>query len=279
MHFLKRLAICGLLWVSGSSLLYAQESEDVHPYLTETFFVDLGVYFPDRETKLGVDGGLSGINSDFEFERATGINTDDETFSMDFGWGFGKKWALYAQYFKSSGATGAALTEDVEWGDYVFEVGSNVLAAQEFSVTRLFFGYEFDSSARHDFGLGLGLHQLKLRASIEGDAVINGVPIGNRSEFVAHDQFLPNIGIWYKYSISPKWAFRIRYDWMDASIDKYDGILTNRSVGFNYRFTDKFGIGVNYQGVKLAVTINKPSWRGRLEQRIEGGFVYLSIFW
>ena len=279
MHYLGRLTIFGLLWISGSSLLYAQQTEDVHPYLTEKFFVDLGIYFPDRKTTLGIDGGLSGENRDFEFERVTGTNADDETFSMDFGWGFGKKWALYAQYFKSSGSTGAALTEDVEWKDYVFEVGTNVLAGQEFSVTRLFFGYEFDSSLRHDFGIGLGLHQLKLRAYIEGDAVINGVAIGSHSEFVAHDQFLPNIGAWYKYSISPNWAFRVRYDWMDASVDKYDGILTNRSVGFNYQVTDNFGIGVNYQGVKLDVTINKPLWRGRLEQRLEGGFVYLSVFW
>ena len=279
MHFLGRLTIFGLLWISGSSLLYAQQTEDVHPYLTEKFFVDLGIYFPDRKTTLGIDGGLSGENRDFEFERVTGTNADDETFSMDFGWGFGKKWALYAQYFKSSGATGAALTEDVEWKDYVFEVGTNVLAGQEFSVTRLFFGYEFDSSLRHDFGVGLGLHQLKLRAYIEGDAVINGVPIGSHAEFVAHDQFLPNIGAWYKYSISPNWAFRVRYDWMDASVDKYDGILTNRSVGFNYQVTDNFGIGVNYQGVKLDVTINKPLWRGRIEQRLEGAFVYLSVFW
>lgn len=279
MQFLKQLAALGFLWISGSSAIYAQESEDVHPYLAETFFVDLGIYFPDRKTTLGVDGGLSGINGDFNFERSTRIDEDDETFSMDFGWGFGKKWALYAQYFKSTGATGAALTQDVEWRDVVFEVGTNVRAGQEFSVTRLFLGYEFDSSPRHDFGVGLGLHNLKFTAYIEGDVVIAGVPAGARSELVSHEQILPNIGAWYKYSISPNWAFRVRYDWMEASVSKYDGILTNRSIGFNYQFTDRFGIGVNYQGVKLDVTINKPNWRGRLEQRLEGAFVYVSVFW
>jgi len=279
MHYFKQLAAIGLLWISGSSLLYGQEPEDVHPYLTETFFVDLGIYFPDRETTLGVDGGLSGINQDFEFSRVTRLEEDDETFSMDFGWGFGKKWAVYAQYFKSTGATGAALTEDVEWRDLVFEAGTNIVAGQEFSVTRLFFGYEFDSSPRHDFGVGLGIHNLKFRAFIRGEVLVSGLPAGIRSEQVGHEQVLPNIGIWYKYSISPNWAFRFRYDWMDASVDKYDGILTNRSIGINYRFTDHFGIGVNYQGVKLDVTINKPSWRGRLEQRLEGAFIYVSAFW
>jgi len=275
----KWIAAFGLLFMSACTSLHAQQQTGVHPYLTEKFFVDLGIYFPDRETTLGVDGGISGINDDFEFERVTGTKQDDETFSMDFGWGFGKKWALYGQYFKSTSATGAALTEDVEWRDFVFEEGTNVLVGQEFSVTRFFFGYEFDSSPRHDFGVGLGLHQLKFRAFIQGEVLIAGLPGGSRSELVGHEQALPNIGIWYKYSLSPNWAFRARYDWMDASVDKYDGILTNRSIGLNYQLTDNFGIGVNYQGVKLDVTINKPFWRGRLEQRLEGGFVYLSVFW
>jgi hypothetical protein len=279
MKQLFRCFLFCLLPLSASGLLHAQEQEDVHPYLTNDFFVDVGIYFPDRETTLGVDGSVSGINSDFDFSQATRLKEDDETFSMDFGWGFGEKWTVYAQYFKSTGATGAALTEDVEWRDLVFEAGTNVIAGQEFSVTRLFFGYEFDSSPRHDFGVGLGIHDIHFRAFIRGEALISGLPAGIHAEIVGHDQLLPNIGTWYKYSISPNWAFRFRYDWMDASVDKYDGILTNRSIGVNYQVTENFGIGLNYQGVKLDVAVNKPSWRGRLEQRLEGVFVYLSAFW
>lgn len=62
------------------------------------------------------------------------------------------------QHFSSSGATGAALTEDIEWEDIVFEQGTNVIVGQEFSVTRVFCGYEFESSSRNDFGAGLSFH-------------------------------------------------------------------------------------------------------------------------
>ena len=279
MHYANRSAVFWLLLISGANALHAQEREDVHPYLTETFFIDLGVFFPDRDTRLGVDGIITGENDDFEFAQATGVQEDDETFSMDFGWRFGKKWSVLGQYFKSSGATGAVLTEDVEWKDVVFAQGSNAVVGQEFSVTRLFFGREFDSSARHDFGAGLGIHQLKFRAFIQGEILVAGGPNEFRAEAVSHDQPLPNIGIWYKYSMSPRWVLRSRLDWLDASIDKYDGSLINFSVGVNYKMSNNFGVGLNYNLVELDAAINEADWRGRIVQRLDGAFVYASAYW
>ena len=268
-----------LLLVSGTTALHAQERADVHPYLTEKFFIDLGIYFPDRHTRLGVDGVISGVNADFEFERAAGLKEGDEMFSVDFGWRFGKKWSLLMQYFKSTGSTGAVLTEDIEWKDVVFAQGSSAVAGQEFSVTRVFFGREFDSSPRHDFGAGLGFHLLKFRAFIQGEILVTGAPNVLHAEAVSHSQPLPNIGIWYKYSMSPDWVFRSRFDWFDASYDKYDGSLINVSVGVNFQITERFGVGLNYNVIELDATINEAAWRGRLVQRLDGAFLYLSAYW
>ena len=276
MSYANRFAVVCLLLISGSNLLHAQEQADVHPYLTEKFFIDLGIYFPDLETRLGVDGVISGINDDFEFFRATGGKEDDETFAMDFGWRFGQKWSLLMQYFKSTTARGAALTEDIEWKDVVFAQGSNAVVEQEFSVVRVFFGREFDTGARHDFGAGLGFHQIKFRAFIQGEILIAGGPNVFRAESVSQEQPLPNIGIWYKYSLSPNWAFRSRFDWMDASVDKYDGSLINMSLGVNYQLSKNIGVGLNYNVLELDVTVNKTVWRGRLLQRLDGAYIYVS---
>jgi hypothetical protein len=277
--YANRFVVFWLLLISGTNALHAQERADVHPYLTEKFFIDLGIYFPDRHTRLGVDGALSGINEDFEFEQAAGSKDDDEVFSMDFGWRFGKKWSLLAQYFKSTGASGAVLTEDIEWKDVVFAQGSNAVVGQEFSVIRVFFGRELDNSARHDFGVGLGIHQLKFKAFIQGEILVTGGPNVFRAEAVSHSQPLPNLGIWYRYSMSPKWVFRSRFDWLDASIDKYDGRLINLSLGVNYRMAEKFGVGLSYNLIELDAAINNSNWRGRLVQRLDGAFIYVSAYW
>jgi len=279
MRYVNRITVVCFLLISGTNLLHAQEQTDVHPYLTNTFFIDLGIYFPDRETRLGVDGSISGDNNDFEFDRVTGGKESDETFAMDFGWRFGKKWSLLLQYFKSTSAKGAVLTEDIEWKDIVFAQGSNATIGQEFSVTRVFFGREFDTSARHEFGAGLGFHQIKFSAFIQGEILTIGGPNVLRAESVNVEQPLPNIGVWYKYSLSPNWAFRSRFDWLDASVDKYDGRLINASLGINYQFSENFGVGLNYNVLELDVTVNQTDWRGRLLQRLDGVYIYVSAYW
>jgi hypothetical protein len=271
-------ALCVLL-LGGNNLLYAEEPGDLHPYLTNKFFVDVGMFFPYWETRIRVDGSFGGVNDYIDFDRAGNFDEDDETFSFDMGWRFGKKWSLLTQYFKSSDGHGAVLTEDVEWEDVIFESGTNIVAGQEFAIARLFFGRELGTKGPHEFGAGLGFHHIKYTAFIQGEVLIAGMPGGFRREAVTSEQPLPNIGAWYKYSLSPKWAFRSRLDWIDASVDKYDGSLINASLGVNYQFARNFGLGVNVNVIELDVTVNEPDWRGRLVTRYEGMYVYISAYW
>ena len=48
--------------------IQAQESSNVHPYLSNKYFVDLGYFFPDRTLKIHVDGMASGANGEIDFE-------------------------------------------------------------------------------------------------------------------------------------------------------------------------------------------------------------------
>lgn len=66
---------------------------------------------------------------------------------------------------------------------------------------------------------------------------------------------------------------------MDARVDKYAGTLTNASVGVNYKISENFGVGLNYNALKLDVTIDKTDWRGALEQRLVGAFAHASAYW
>jgi hypothetical protein len=279
MNYVKGLILASILLVADTSLLYAQETSDVHPYMTEKFFLDLGVFFPDRELRVRVNGRVVGAPQDIDFEDELKLKKSDETFDIEFGWRFGKKWSLLTQYFESSGATGVVLEEDVEWGDVIFEQGSNVTAGQDFSLIRVFFGRDFATSERHDVGVGLGFHWLEVGAFIEGTAIITGGGTSSTRESVRVAAPLPNIGAWYRYSWSPKWAMRFRYDWFSASVGEYDGTMTNASIGLNYQMFENFGIGMNYNDFELDVGINKSDWNGSLRTSYKGLFVYVSANW
>ncbi len=260
--------------------LRAQEQRDLHPYLTEKFFIDAGVFFPERSMKISVNGTVAGPGDEFDFEQSGGIEKTDETFSLNFGWRFGEKWQLGSQYFKSSGSSSVSLDEDVEWGDVVFGEGTSVSVGQEFAVVRLFFARRLESkNEQHEFGFGAGLHWMEIGAFIEGNVIVSGTGDAFRRESVRAQAPLPNIGAWYTYSMSPRWAFKGRIDWLSASIGKYSGTLTNLSIGLNYQAFENFGVDLYYNDFALDVGVKESDWRGNVETAYKGLFAGISFFW
>lgn len=118
---------------------------------------------------------------------------------------------------------------------------------------------------------------LDITAFIEGTIIINGGTASAR-ESVSESAPLPNIGAWYRYSISPRWAFRARFDLLSASVGDYEGLLVNASLGVNYQAFRHFGIGVAYNYFELDVSIKKASWRGDIEAIFDGPYVYVSAY-
>ena len=271
------LVVC-MLCFAAPQLTVAAESEDLHPYLERGFSLDLGVFFPDRELDLRVNGTLTGDNDEIDFDRRGRLKRGDEIFAAELSWRFRGRWSVVGQYFKSTDSTRAVLEEDIEWGNVVFGVGSNAAVGTNFSLTRIFFGWQLDTSKSHDVGIGGGFHQLDIGAFIEGEIVINGTTATARRSVDA-DAFLPNIGAWYKYSISPRWALRARLDLLSADVGDYDGLLVNVALGLNFRAFEHVGFGLNYNYFKLNVGIDKSDWRGDIETVYDGVYVYASFYY
>ena len=90
--------------------------------------------------------------------------------------------------------SGAVLAQDVEWKDSIFTAGSSVIGGQDFTLLRVFFGRSFDTSDRHDFGVGAGFHWLEIGAYIEGNAILGDGASSFHRESVSVTGPLPNIG-------------------------------------------------------------------------------------
>ena len=277
---IRLLLLVGLIgFFSGSQPTQADEQDEFHPYLSSNFFIDVGVYFPDREVSIRVDGSISGIARYVDFQQELGARKSDDTFALNAGWRFGEKWQLGLQYFEFSDAKTAVLAEDIGWGDLVFQQGSSITAGHDFELLRVFFARRVESNDHHEFGVGAGVHWIELGAFIEGNAIISGGGNAFRSESVSITAPLPNIGGWYTYSISSDWALKARLDWLSVSIGEYDGTLINASFGINYQAFKYAGIGLSYNVFSLDVGINKLGWRGAADIDYEGLYAFLSFYW
>lgn len=268
------------LVVLGVVPAFAEDEDDRHPYFSNSFSLDVGLFMPRRQVELSVDGPLGSIQGeDIDFDESFGLQKRDDLFAMNFAWRFGEKWELGAQFFESDGQRQAVLEEDVEWGEFVFGAGTGVAAGIDFTLFRTFFGRNFDSADHHDFGVGIGIHYLEIGAFIEGLAILNGQQAGFRREAVKAEAPLPNVGAWYVRSLSDRWAMRLRLDWFSAKVGDYDGELINASAGLNYQLFDHVGLGVSYNYFELDVGVKKQGWRGEVKTIYDGVFIHASVYW
>lgn len=275
----RHVLLMGSLLMGGPQLSYAADTSGVHPYLSDKFFVDIGLFWPSRSFSLSVNGSAGEVNDPIEFEEDVRLNQADEVFCAEFGWRFGEKWRLVGQYFESSGSSTWLLEEDIEWQDVVFQTGTNASGGADFTLLRTFFARDFNVGERHEFGLGAGTHWLDIGSYIEGTILIEDGGTAYSRQSVRVSGPLPNIGTWYNYSISDRWAFTTRFDFFSADIGKYDGTLTNFSFGVNFQIARNLGLGVNYNDFELDVGVDETSWRGRVKTSYEGLYANLSFFW
>jgi hypothetical protein len=264
-----------LMGVATSFDAIAADSDDTHPLLTNNFSIAVGLFYPDRSLNLGVNGSVGDERDAIDFDNTLRLGEADEVFSGELAWRFHGKWSLLGQYFKSSDAASVILGEDIEWEDIVFGAGTNARAGAGMQLTRIFLGRELRAKKYHDFGVGGGIHWLDIGAFIEGTIIVDGEPTSARGS-VGASAPLPNIGVWYRYSISLRWAFRSRLDLFDASVAPYDGSLINASVGVDVQALKHLGIGLAYNYFELDVGVDKSNWRGEFQTSYKGAFVYAS---
>ncbi len=272
MKIVSKPLFLALLTLPGG---FVVADDTMHPFINSKYSIGAGMFFPSKALKVRVDGTVTGPGREFDFDEATRIGDDDDVFQAEFKWRFGDKWSVRLQHFTSEASGKAVLRQDVTWKDETILAGSNVTAGSSFDLTRVFFGRSVDRRNNVDTGLGIGVHWLDIGAFIRTE--VNTLATDVSAAKVSGP--LPNIGAWYYYSPSPKWFIGGRLDWLEASIDRYDGGITNISAGVNYQLFQNVGLGLNYQVIQLDVDVDNDRWRGSVDLDFDGAFLYLSANW
>ncbi len=277
MKALTHLVVIALATALFSGPVVAQVEEDRHPFLTDKFNLGIGIFWPEKDITLRVDGSVPG--EEIDIDERFGLSGREATGSLTFRWRFGEKWSVWGQYWSTDDSAKAILEEDLEWEDVVFKEGTFAKVGIKSTVARVFFGRKFHTGPRHEFGAGIGLHYLELDASIEGEIITDEDTTGFHRASVNSDIPLPNIGAWYMYSWSPKWLFQANINWLDASIGDYSGSLWNSQAGVHWQAFNTFGVGLYVNAFKLDVDVDKSDWHGNVERTNYGPFLALTATW
>lgn len=260
-----------------SNPLAAQTADDYHPFLTNKFNLEVGVFLPGVGIDLRVDG--SNPDEEFDFDETANLSDNQESGAIDFRWRFGKKWSLWGQAWTTSNEGENTLEQDVEWKDVVFKEGTFVRGGLDMDIARVFFGRNFSTGPQHEFGAGAGLHLMDMDTFLEGEIIIDDQTTEFQRATASATIPLPNIGVWYYYSWSPKWLFQSRADWLSASIGDYSGSLWDLQVGVNYQAFKHVGFGLHYKAFLLDIDVTKNNLNGNIDLSQAGPVFGITANW
>jgi hypothetical protein len=123
---------------------------------------------------------------------------------------------------------GLLLAQDYAHHPYLSDTFSFSLGAMRSSNS-----FKLEADLGDDIGDAInfaGIHNLKMKAFIEGEIKIDDETSNFQEGNVDVSQPLPNIGAWYGFSPAKKWLLHGRVDWIGASIGDYDGHMWNFNV-------------------------------------------------
>ena len=275
----SRFLLSAILLMSLAGTVTAQDSA-YHPTLSDNFIFAAGAFRSDDTFKIRAESTGS-IGDNVDFGESVGVDESNTLAYVQLRWNFGheRKWSLSGQYFANDASGDATLEEDVDWQDIVFREGTFVEGGVKFEVARLFLGRSFVKKEQHEFGAGLGIHNLDLSAYIGGEIMINDDTTGYRREKATDSQVLPNLGAWYHFSPASRWLLRGRLDWISADLGKVDGTLWNANVGVNFQAWRHVGFDLAYQYFNLDFVVDKDDWRGGADITYSGPVISVTANW
>lgn len=273
------LILSTLILTWSAPAVAADDFVRLSPYIKEDYYLTAGLFFPQREFELQLDGSASTGNDSIDFSEQFRLGGSEQTEAIEFGWRFKPNWSLRAQHLDIDAHRTTTLTSDVQWGDFTYEEGTAVSAGTGITVTRIFFGRRMSPGNRSEFGVGAGLHLLQLDAFVKGDAMRDGLYAGIHKESAQVSGPLPNLGAWYMYSLSRRWAVAARADWLSADVDSFDGSIINAALGVDYAVTRHLGAGLSYNYFELDAGLDDSNWKGDATIRFDGVYLHFSAYW
>jgi hypothetical protein len=84
------------------------------------------------------------------------------------------------------------------------------------------------------------------------------------------------IGLRAGWAVSPQWYLDAQGQYFKASVDGYNGYISDLRVGATWMYSQHFGVGIGYNRFVTNVDVSRASFDGRLRVGYSGVQVYLT---
>lgn len=250
----------------------AQESD--YRLFDRASFV-IGSFFESTDTTLRLDGGVSDLGVPIDFEGELGLDSSDTLFRVRAEFLAGERHLFTFGYYALDREATRRLTRNIEFGGKVYPVNADVTAFTDIDVYEGSYTWWFARQERFAFGGTLGLVYFGVDAGIGVEALGTGVGVESSA---STDLPAPVVGLAFRGALLRHLNFVAHAEFLPSvTVGDVDGSMTNLSAGLEYRPFEHVGFGAEYNLLDLDVDVDKTSYHGTVNYRIEGAQLYLRL--
>ncbi len=269
------MSLLGLALLSSLTVLavraQAASTEAIpnHPALSDRFVFELGGFYSKNNTNSTLSPSAGGVGVIVNFEDTLGLESRNFVPIAGFLWRFAERWRAEVGYFKVDRSATRTLATDVTWGDQVFPVGSTVNSSYDIYDIRTSVGYSFFKRPDKELGVGVGLHVMNLKGSIQS--------AGSSAESATVTAPLPVFNFYGLFALTNEWAMRARMDWLSVSYHQYSGEIRSTAIDIIYQPFRNVGIGLGMQNLIVDVDIDATNWQGKARTAFSGPNAFITV--
>jgi hypothetical protein len=251
-------------------------------FLEDTYTLWLGGFFPSLDSQVRLDPVAGTPGDGIDFEDVLGLADGKSVLFGGFKWRPSLRHMIEFEFIQlnRSGQV-AGISESLEIGDYVIEVGGDVQTVFDVAIGRFTYGYDLVSNGEIALNLKAGLHIASFDTVLQlsGAVFRDGVPIGDPTTVIEQKGSitapLPHFGLSYGQAISETVAVRAQALVFAIKYDGYKGMLLDFGVDVQYRPWETFGLGAGIRYFRTTVEDDSDDGlRGKFSYEYVGPVIY-----
>jgi hypothetical protein len=281
---MKDKILLGLLLLIALSDLTLQAQDpkketdkDSLQYQWERFSLSLGGFVAGINSDISLMGRESGLGININMEDALGLRTATLVMRGEAEYNFGSRRRSHVRmsYFGLIRNSTKILESEIEIGNNVFPVGTEITSNFDLHIIRGLYDYAYFKDERISLGVSGGLYVLPVRFAITTESTID-----ENTSFVAP---LPVIGMRNAFLVTPRIVLKQNLEVLYFKISDYQGSISDLNVWLEYNPFKHFGFGLGYNTFHLNFnskqnTENDREFKGSIETGYTGLLFYGRYF-
>jgi hypothetical protein len=232
-----------------------------------------GLFLPSINSSAQINTPSGGIGTIVNLEAAFKLPESQQLFRGNVIYRFNNNHSVVGYYYALNRAGQNVSADSIVFGDLVININSSFTS---FFKATLFGGkyrYSVHNDKNIEAGFSLGISFLAI--DIGAEVVLFNQPIGK--EEYTDLLFLPVFGFYNRVNIYENLIFRSNIDAFALDIKRYNGILLDLSVSLEYKFLQRFSLGLSYNAYALDVKFDTKQ-KGEIKYNHRGFMFFGKVY-